>query len=206
MEVLRIARSRADHYRLSNTRFLHSNSGCSLPEGVGEFDAIVMSAVYEHLLPSERGVLLPELWKHLRPGGFLFILQNPYRFFPLESHATQLPFINYFPDWLTHRIVGFVSHRVGRGETWPDMLRRGIRGATDSEILAILKSVPPAPILLEPSRLGLRDRIDLWVALSGSARLPALKRVAAFPLRCIRAVTGHVCTPFISLAFRKPQH
>ncbi|MCU0612964.1 MAG: class I SAM-dependent methyltransferase [Candidatus Eisenbacteria bacterium] len=172
---------------------------------MGDFDAIVMSAVYEHLLPAERKALLPELWRHLRPGGFLFIFQTPYRFFPLESHTTRLPFINYLPDRLTHRIVGLVSHRVGRGETWPDMLRRGIRGATDREILAILQSVPPPPILLEPSRLGLKDRIDLCVALSGSARLPALKRAAAFPIRCIRAATGHVCTPFISLALKKPQ-
>jgi len=166
---------------------------------------MILCAVYEHLLPHERRLLLPQLWSHLRPGGVLFIFQTPFRWFPLESHTTRMPLINYLPDSITHRLVSRFSNRVGSNETWADLLRRGIRGASPGEILRILREAGSCPVLLEPSRTGLRNRIDLWVSLSGAARYPAFKRIAAIPLRILEAVTGFVFTPYISLAFRKEE-
>lgn len=53
-DLLSIAKARAQHYGFNNVTFLQSPSGAELPEGIGIFDFVVLSAVYEHLLPDER--------------------------------------------------------------------------------------------------------------------------------------------------------
>ena len=94
--AIQIARERA----LTNVEFLTSPGGHSLPEAVANSpcDVIVMCAVYEHLLPHERRVVMPLLWRLLRPGGLLFINQTPHSWFPYEHHSTGLWLINYAPD------------------------------------------------------------------------------------------------------------
>src|SRR5437763_4726752 len=52
--LLNLARLRAGYLGKSALRFLLSPSGTTLPAALGEFDYIVLSAVYEHLLPNER--------------------------------------------------------------------------------------------------------------------------------------------------------
>jgi len=52
--LLRLARLRALHFGRQDVRFLQSPSGDSFPEGMGRFHYIVLSAVFEHLLPHER--------------------------------------------------------------------------------------------------------------------------------------------------------
>ena len=83
-----------------------------LPADIGQFDYIILSAVYEHLLPSERPALLTLLWSHLRPGGVIFLAQTPYRWFPVELHTTGLPLINYLPDRLALACARRFSKRV----------------------------------------------------------------------------------------------
>jgi len=57
--------ARQEFYGYPNVEFLKSPSGDALPSGMGKFDAIVMSAVFEHLLPQERKTLMSLLWAHL---------------------------------------------------------------------------------------------------------------------------------------------
>ncbi|GAI94708.1 unnamed protein product, partial [marine sediment metagenome] len=90
-ELLSIAKMRAKHYKFSNVSFIRSPSGDNLPSELEDFDYVVLSAVYEHLLPNERKNLLPKIWAHVKPGGILFINQTPYRYSPIESHTTVLP-------------------------------------------------------------------------------------------------------------------
>ena len=54
---------------LDNVKFLCSPSGSELPPGIGHFDFVMLSAVYEHLVPDERKVVMPRLWSALKPGG-----------------------------------------------------------------------------------------------------------------------------------------
>jgi len=73
-KLLAVARSRARFYEVDGKiKLLQSPDEMSLPQGVGEFDYIILSAVYEHLLPSERKKLLPLLWNHLKLDGILFL-------------------------------------------------------------------------------------------------------------------------------------
>lgn len=194
--LLRLARLRAEYLGKSALRFLLSPSGTTLPHGLGEFDYIVLSAVYEHLLPHERLVLLPAIWSHLKPGGVLFINQTPHRFSPIEMHTTGLPFINYLSDGLAYRATKRFSKRINGDEDWLALLRAGIRGATIGEVLRVLGD---DATLLEPKQ---GDHIDLWHGKL-SKRYAWLKKGIWAALKALKPVAGIHLVPELTLAIRK---
>jgi 2-polyprenyl-3-methyl-5-hydroxy-6-metoxy-1,4-benzoquinol methylase len=194
--LLSLARLRAEYLGKSGLRFLHSPSGTTLPDGLGEFDYIVLSAVYEHLLPNERRVLLPRIWSHLKPGGVLFINQTPHRYSPVEMHTTGLPLINYLPDALAGYAATHLSKRINGDEDWPTLLRAGIRGATIGEILRVLGA---HSALLEPQR---GDHIDLWYGKL-SKRYGWLKKAIWASLKALKPIAGIHLVPELTLAIRK---
>jgi 2-polyprenyl-3-methyl-5-hydroxy-6-metoxy-1,4-benzoquinol methylase len=198
--LLWIARLRAEHFHRTGVRFLRSPAGDVFPEGLGLFDYILFSAVYEHLLPSERRMLLPLIWSHLAPGGVLFLNQTPHRYSPLEVHTTGLPLINYLSDGLALRTARRWSTRVNSDDDWEALLRAGIRGATVREVLRILAACG-SPVLLEPKQ-NVGDQIDLWYGKL-SRRHAWLKRSVWLALKALKATTGVVLTPELSLAIRK---
>ena len=118
-------------------------------------------------------------------------------------HTTGLPLINYLPDPLVLRLARRFSRRVAASESWNSLLRRGIRGGTAKEILKILGRAPGLPILLEPERLGLRDRIDLWYRSSIAKQPSPVKTWTMGVLKGLKHVTGITLTPILSLAIRK---
>lgn len=196
---LTVARKRAEVFGLKNVSFLQSPGGDRLPEDLGQFDFIILSAVYEHLFPHERQKIMPQLWEHLRDGGHLFINQTPNSLFPFELHTTMLPLINYVPDSVALKMARKFSNRIRPDETWEELLRKGIRGATEREILGHLKNAE----MLEPRYNGLRDRIDLYYANTNSERLKSLKSAARIFIKAIKKVSGITLVPDLSLAFRK---
>lgn len=202
-EYVKLARHRAKFYDLEDrVQFLVSPDPNSLPEGIGKFDYIIFSAVFEHLLPEERQSVLPLLWAHLKPGGVIFLDQTPYRWFPVEQHTTGMPLLNYLPDGLTHRLAT-KSKRVDADVTWPELLRKGIRGGTVKEIMGIFANNDCPVSMVQPSRLGVKDHIGLWYKLSATSRRPLIKKVMMWGLRTIKLVTGIVMIPTLSLAIRK---
>lgn len=198
--LLRIARLRAAHFGLRRTQFLRSPAGDALPEGLEQFDCVIFSAVFEHLLPCERTTLLPLVWSALKPGGILFLNQTPYRYSPVEIHTTSgMPLINYLPDRVVLEIVRRYSKRY-RGEvTWERLLRDGIRGGSIPEILGILAG--HNPLVLAPRR-EIGDRIDLWYGTL-SSRHRWVKRSIWAALKALKAVARVEITPTLSLAIRK---
>ena len=202
-EHVELARRRARFCGSDNLTFEQSPDGSSLPPGAGDFDFIVLSAVYEHLLPDERRTLLPLLWKHLRPGGILFIDQLPYRWSPMEKHTTGLPLLNYLPDRWVHSLATRYGREAGRPLSWEDLLRKGIRGGSPRQILATLDAAAGDAELLEPARLGLADRIDLWHAVSSGTRWPAVKTGMKAALKLVKRTTGATVVPYVSLAIAK---
>jgi SAM-dependent methyltransferase len=204
--LLSIARARAEHYKFPQENLLQSPSGKELPPGLGKFDFVVLSAVYEHMLPGERSVVLEQVWSSLREGGYLFLNQTPHRFTPFESHTTQLPLINYLPDRLALAAARSFSEGVARDETWNTLLRRGIRGSTEYEILRKLKHCPGGrPVLMRPNRNGLHDRIDLWRKVS-MRRLPVVKNLMWLALKSLKLCSGVTFVPTLSLAIHKSSH
>jgi hypothetical protein len=138
-------------YGFDNVTLLVSPDCDAAPSDIGTFDAIVFAAVYEHLLPIERAMLMPVLWSMLRPSGLLFIDETPNRWFPIESHTTDLPFINYLPNWLARPYALACSNRTADAVSWEKMLRLGIRGGTPKGILRDLRRDGGAPGRLCPA-------------------------------------------------------
>ncbi len=204
-DSLRVARARAEFHEMDQVSFLQSPGGTRLPDDLGQFDHVVMNAVFEHLLPEERGPIMKSLWRVLKPGGVLFLQETPDRRFPIEMHTTGLPMLNYLPDGLAARMARRLSKRVESDATWADMLRAGIRGGTPSELLRLLQEAGDGePEILVPKRLGRKSAVDLWYAAaiarhgeSGKRRLA--RRLFDFWGR----LTGSALLPEMSLAIRK---
>jgi 2-polyprenyl-3-methyl-5-hydroxy-6-metoxy-1,4-benzoquinol methylase len=203
-QLLSIAKARARHYAFPEEQLLQSPSGTEIPNGLGMVDCIVMSGVYEHLLPAEREAILPRLWALINDNGVLFLNQTPHRYTPVETHTTGLPLINYLPDFIAHKVACRFSKRIALDESWTTLLRRGIRGATEYEVLNILRRTSDGhPVLLSPSREGIRDRIDLWFRTSVQARWPLIKRALRTVFKTIKLCTGLTLVPSLSLAIQK---
>jgi 2-polyprenyl-3-methyl-5-hydroxy-6-metoxy-1,4-benzoquinol methylase len=204
--LLGVARARADFYGYNNLELLASPNPNNLPSEAREFDFVVLSGVYEHLLPKERKSLLPRLWEALKPGGILFLNQTPYRGFPIELHTTGgLPLINYLPDAVAHRYAQKFSKRNLKQASWEKMLRMGIRGGSVKEIFRNLKTYSPEPMLLEPSRFGLKDRLDLSRIKYKNTRNPRMGEGFHFAAKTFKLLTGIVLLPHLSLAIKKTQ-
>jgi 2-polyprenyl-3-methyl-5-hydroxy-6-metoxy-1,4-benzoquinol methylase len=202
-DLLSVAQKRVEHYKLSNVKLQQSPSGTELPGEVRQYDFVILSAVYEHLLPHERRVIIPKLWSAIREGGYLFIDQTPSLLFPVELHTTGLPLINYLPARLALEAARRFSKRVARDATWEELLRQGIRGATEWEILRLLRRDYALPVMLKPTNHGLRDCIDMYYLVINSERLRTIKKMAKVWIKMIKFVFGVSLVPELSLAFQK---
>jgi len=156
-----------------------------------------MGGVFEHLLPEERRTLMPRLWRTLKRGGFLLLNETPHRYWLIEGHTTGLPLINYLPDRLAHRAAR-LSSRYDRPETWATLLRHGIRGGTEGEVMHSLGD--PSARMVAPLA---GDLIELWYSRLGP-RARFLKRGVKAGLRGVKAITGMSCVPFLSMVIERP--
>jgi 2-polyprenyl-3-methyl-5-hydroxy-6-metoxy-1,4-benzoquinol methylase len=198
--LVSLAQSRARHHGLRNVRFLVSPGPDSLPWGVGEFDFIVLSAVFEHLLPDERQRVPSMLWNLLKPDGVMFINQTPHLLYPLETHTTRLPLLNYLPD----RVAFAVARRAGTvpfDTTNEELRRMGLRGSTVREIRRVLDV--GRSDFLAPSRLGLRDQIDIWYAQSMRRNPRAVKKIVRMVMKGLYRMAGVELVPDLNVAIRK---
>lgn len=202
-DALAIARLRAVFYGSSRVTFIQSPSPDDLPENLGQFDLVVLSAVYEHLLPEERPKMMSQLWSKVKDSGYLFLNQTPNSIFPFELHTTMLPLINYLPDRVTLLAARRFSRRVAHDEPWEQLLRKGIRGATEWEIHRHLGDRDSIAVMLEPTKHGLTDRIDLYYKNTNSERLLALKTAARIAIKLLNKITGITMIPDLSLVFKK---
>jgi 2-polyprenyl-3-methyl-5-hydroxy-6-metoxy-1,4-benzoquinol methylase len=204
--LLTIARMRAEFYGTANATFFESPDGDHLPDGIGSFDVVMLSAVWEHLLPHERRKVFPLVWSALKPGGVVILDQTPHRYFPVETHTTMLPLINYLPDRLALACARRFAKRVARDESWETLLRRGIRGGTEQEIMRVVREeCGEKAILLKPRYLGMRDCVDIWYAANKANGRSTAKQIVYCLLKPLKWVTGVTLTPYLSLALRRPQ-
>jgi 2-polyprenyl-3-methyl-5-hydroxy-6-metoxy-1,4-benzoquinol methylase len=202
-QALSIAQARLDYYGYENVHLRVAGPADGVSEDLGQFDCLVLWAVYEHLLPHERESLVPQLWALLSPGGLLFIGETPHRYSPVDLHTTGLPLINYLPDALALRAARAFSPRVGTDDSWETLLRRGIRGGSRSEIVALIRQrAREEPMVVAPSCPGVRDAFDLWYLLSKPTRP---RRIVRSLLRGLHAATGVIFTPQLALALRKAE-
>jgi 2-polyprenyl-3-methyl-5-hydroxy-6-metoxy-1,4-benzoquinol methylase len=201
-----LAQHRARYYGASNVRFRPSPDPESLPPELGTFDFIVLSAVWEHLLPQERPMLLAQLWTVLNARGVLFLNQTPHRWYLIESHTTGLPLLNYAPAPLVRWAANRFSRRLPGNESWQQLLRRGIRGGTAPEVLRLLGRFGDGKaVLLRPSRLGAEHPVDIWYAYSQRNAPKPIKAQMRSVFKLISRLTGSTFAPGIDLAIEKRQ-
>ncbi|MFC1845595.1 class I SAM-dependent methyltransferase [Candidatus Dependentiae bacterium] len=204
--LLHLAKLRAAHHGFDDLTFLLSPDENSLPSDIGTFDYILLSAVFEHLLPEERNRLLPKMWQLLKPGGVLFINRTPYRYFPIEVHTTGgLPLLNYLPNGVARWYARRFSKRNLHNDSWPVLLRKGIRGGSCKEILGILRKTEQQPLLLKPSQLGVKDRVDLWYRETNLTKQSASKKGIFWLAKSLKLLTGLSVVPNLSLAIKKTE-
>ena len=167
----------------------------------------MLSAVYEHLLPSERRTLMRMLWSMLNPGGSFLINQTPCRWFPYEHHTTGLWFINYMPDFLACYMARHFSREspeTNRNLDWNGLLRHGIRGGTERQMLRnLLRGGGPKGVTLQPTRGGYRDRAALWLSAANSRHVGPKKFIASIFRLCDR-LTGMVPGTHVEVVIQKP--
>ena len=204
--LLELARLRIQHYRLDNVDLLRSPAADRIPEQALGVDFILLSAVWEHLLPAERPLLLLQMWESLKLQGVLFVNQTPDARFPMEAHTTRLPLLNYLPDrvalWCAHRFARTVSPTA----PWASLLKMGIRGGTPGEILGILSQSPCSPVLLQPKAHGITRQSDIYYR-SAQRRLHqryrGVKRACIVGAFELAPMWGIPIAPYVSLAIRK---
>jgi predicted O-methyltransferase YrrM len=201
---IRLAREVQAVRHLPNVQFHVSPDGNSLAPGIGMFDFVMLSAVYEHLLPHERRQVMPLLWSGLRDGGVLFVNGTPHRYFPYEHHSTGLWLVNYLPDRVTKflaRNFSSMHQDLNRSRDWNGHLRGGIRGGTEAQICADLRLAKRGrPIVVQPKH---GDRAGYWLAATNPDRLRMLKRVIAALFRITDKLWGTVPSMNIDVAIQK---
>jgi trans-aconitate methyltransferase len=173
-------------------------------DGIGSgFDVIQLNAVFEHMLPAERRTLMPELWQRLATNGFLVLTETPWRWFPIETHTTSRPLVNYMPDRLALFVLRHLSKvkDYANTRTWDEALRHGLRGATVREIMASFGAAPGSARIVQSSAPDAGDMLDVW--WHGECRKTRQKKLAYTTLRAWRAVTGMVVSPWVNLVVQK---
>lgn len=204
-EAREIAEARRLHYGIERAEFRLSDDPRLVPADLGEYDFVVFSALYEHLLPGEREIVIPAVWSHVRRGGLLFVAETPHRYAPVETHTTGgLPLVNYLPPALALRAARRFSNRIEAGVTWQQLLRRGMRGGTEREFMRYLTRAGYEDAIIErPSKQGLRDEFDLWYEISHANELPRLKLCLRQAFRSLYRMSGVSFTPYLAFAVRK---
>jgi SAM-dependent methyltransferase len=202
-DYIAIARRRAQHYGLTNFVFHQSPDPTTVPDELGEFRYINLGAVYEHLLPDERRMLMPQLWARLEVGGVIFVNQLPHRLYPIEAHTTGLPLLNYLPDRLAHLAATRLSARIDRDTSWATLLRAGIRGGTARSVQRDLTRSGGSAELLEPKQMGLQDHADLWYGFSVQRRATPIKRAMRIAFKGLSRIAGQPIAPGLDIAFVK---
>jgi len=142
-----------------------------LPFADGEFDAVLMNEVLEHL-PDEQAALA-EARRVLADGG-LFVLFGPNRWFPFEGHGAQIgrhtfgfpvPLLPWLPSAITSRWM------IARNY-WPRELKATV-AAAGFHVVAVDFAFP---LLSTVGRLPERWRARYEAAVPTLERLPGIRR------------------------------
>jgi SAM-dependent methyltransferase len=165
-----------------------------------DYDVLQLNAVFEHLLPDERKTLLPDLWRRLRIGGYMVITETPWRWFPIETHTTSLPFVNYVPNRLALAAVRHCG-RYSNSVTWNEALRMGVRGGTYDEITSCIGAPQSTFECVQGNNADARDMLEVW--WQGEIRKTRVKAFTYRTLRLFQQATGITISPWVNFVLRK---
>ena len=137
----------------------HTPDTANLPFENESFDFVLSNAVFEHI-PQPRTPYLEEVWRVLRPGGYVMLNETPNKYFPKEKHTTGL----WCNHWLPREMALQRALRNGRYsepiEHWPSSGWRGVG------YYEIVKGFPGAMLIPEETRM--RHRLLSAVGIPAS--------------------------------------
>jgi ubiquinone/menaquinone biosynthesis C-methylase UbiE len=141
---------RIELHWVEDTRRLPFHSGC--------FETIVCNAVLEHI-PQPRDAYIREVWRLVKPWGVVIINETPNKYLPMDFHTLHLPFTNWLPSKVAHRI-GVMTGRIRANRTNWDY--SGWRGAGRYELL---RAIPRHERRVIPELANARHRVLNWLGL-----------------------------------------
>lgn len=200
---INVCNLKREQLKLDRVSFIASTDDTTLPDNLEPIDHCIICSGYEHFLPSERSVLLHDIWGRLPVGGVLFICQSPQRYAPVGTHGPRAPMLNYLPDRLAFRIGRWIAKDWYGKLTDEEILRDGFRGGSIGEIRAILQETDHLPCFLKPNRLGVKDSIHLWILTKDISNLGTLKKIYGSFCRVLKTITGFTIEPYLNVAIRK---
>ena len=167
--------------------FHYVEDSASLGFEAGSFDIILADGVFEHIPPKERPRHFREIWRVLKPGGFLFIIETPNSVWPVDSHTTGLPFVPYLPLRLARQYAVIFSRRVSSEDTVEDLLIKGMRGVSYWELRRALKGF----------EVIANDDVNRFFRLALSKPQPKVRKKMIRLLRCpFKVLDATICKLF----------
>lgn len=165
--------------------------GQPLPFAAASFDAVLCNAVFEHVPPAQRPAMVRELWRLLRPGGYLLIHETPNRWWPRDTHTTKLWLVPYLPRPLVQVEADLFCHRFTHEQVhnWNYMLTAGVRGVSYPEIA---HHAPGHDSTLDRRADDIRGYFDLMLRQYHSPRQRAMNRLYRFLCRVLEWI---ICKP-----------
>jgi hypothetical protein len=67
----------------------------------------------------------------------------------------------------------------------------------------IINTSPQKGVLLEPKRLGIKDRIDLWSKSAQYKKYLTIQKLAIVTMKILKLITGYTLTLDLALAIQK---
>ncbi|GAI08465.1 unnamed protein product, partial [marine sediment metagenome] len=108
--------------------------GNLLPFREGCFDLVLSIGLLEHIEIERHDKVLRESMRVLKPGGVMFIICSPNKWFPYDMHF-ELPFVNWLPRYLKYWYVRiFRPYFTYRLATTDNVSAREIRKAINYDI------------------------------------------------------------------------
>lgn len=104
----RIAQSRLKEKGL--VAKLIAGTASDIPSGNDAYDLVITIGMLEHIPPTIRPEMLREMFRVVKPGGYLFLIAGPTKATPFDQHIPGHPFSN----WLSRERKQQVSEKAGR--------------------------------------------------------------------------------------------
>jgi SAM-dependent methyltransferase len=189
--ALDVARLRLHEHGLSHAvTVLEAPSFAEVANEAGQFDVVLMHAVFEHVplsIPGLRARVLLQAFDALAPGGFLVITESPNRLWPRDIYCTGqwfLPWTKGGSRWAYGRAIAAGAHRDPEGRGPITLEERGAWGFTYWSVQRYLVNRRHEVVNLQPGHdrwvrydraLGRRRRAfetAAYVTLTKGARVP----------------------------------
>lgn len=116
------------------------NTAEGFPFEAESFDAVILSAVVEHVVPAARSKLLAHAWSVLKRGGLLFIHDTPNRLWPYDGHTTGLWWTTWLPWNMRVAYARRFSRRFLPTISEAELIAKGLHPPTYWEIAENLSS------------------------------------------------------------------